>query len=118
MSDELEIPDDFPRVGVASSVTGAQSKFSMVKHGERYYSPGNTPPERQEQWMICNELVEGYSSKCQRAKEGKRAHMTHEEILAGYYEAELNANPFIDTAQLKWVFRKVASRLGWPPLNG
>lgn len=117
MNNEPKIPDDFPHVGLTSSLTGAQSKFSMVKDGERYYLPGDTPSERQEQWKICNELVDGYVLKCRRSKEGKRAHMTHEEILSGYYQAELVERRHIDIAQIKWVFREVAIRLGCSPLN-
>src|ERR1700692_172328 len=102
MENELEIPEDFPHVGAASGVAGFQPKFSAVKYGEKYYLPGDTPPEREQQWLVCNELVNGYALKCQQSKKGKRPHMSTDELLVGYYKAALKANNYIDVAQLKW----------------
>ena len=79
--------------------------------------PRDTPPEREQQWSICNDLVDGYAAKCLQSKEGKRSHMSTDELLAGYYRAALQANSYVDFKQLQWVFQKVAEQLGWQPVE-
>src|ERR1700676_2318793 len=113
MKDHAQIPEDFPSIFAASGVAGAQDKVIATKYEGRYYVPGNTPPERLQQWLACNDLVDGYVEKCRNSKLGKRANMSIDDILTGYYEAAVAAHVDIDAKQIKWIFQKVAEKLGW-----
>ena len=110
-----DVPADYPRADVASSLSGAQPKFAMVEYEGKFYIPGNTPPERWLDWSYSEALVQHFVSHCPERKRGKYAHMSEEDILAQYYQrAAAAGRQFGTEAQLKWSFRRVAQLLGWP----
>jgi hypothetical protein len=113
-NDYLRVPEDFPQAGVISAVGGAQNKLELVEYAGGYYSLGNTPPERHQQWLVCEDLVQQFVVKCRESKAGKRSHMTEEQLLSGYYDSATRAGWNIGSEQLKYVFRCTATVLGWP----
>lgn len=119
MSDEpnnTDVPDDYPRRAFHGAVPGYQPKLllSSAQDG-KYYSPGNTPDERWEDWKYSETMVAAMVERCRATKAGERAHMTEEEIILQYYRRALGADGRYGTEdQLKWTFRKVAEILNWP----
>lgn len=110
-----DVPADYPRADIASAVGGAQPKFAMVKFEGKFYTPGNTPEDRWNDWSYSEQMVQHFVLKCPETKQGKRAHMSEEAIIAQYYERAVAARGYYGTeAQLKWTFRRVANLLGWP----
>lgn len=54
---QLQIPDDFPKEGPISSISGTQPKFVARKIGDRYVV-GRTPEELFERHACCEGLVQ------------------------------------------------------------
>lgn len=110
-----DVPEDYPRIDIASSLAGAQPKFSVVEYEGKFYIPGNTPPERWHDWQYSESLVQHFVKQCPETKRGKRAHMSEQDIIAQYYERAAAAGGEYGTpAQLRWAFRRVAELLHWP----
>lgn len=85
------IPEDFPRAVHHGAVPGSQIKLLVVKFDDKFYVPGDTPPERYERWQNCEDLAQRFMIKSIESKAGKRAHMTEVEILDQYLERLLLA---------------------------
>ena len=109
----LDVPGDFPVAAGASGLAGAHEKYSATLNAGRYYVSGTSPQDRQAQFLACIELVLGYAAKCKRKAE-KHPELTTEQVLEGYLTAARAAHVDVTIAQLEWVFRQVAQRLGWP----
>lgn len=108
-----QVPDDFPRPEIASSISGYQSKLSLVEYEGKLYLPGGTPPELFARWEICEDLAQHLAVKSMESKAGKRAHMSETEILDQYLERLLKTGWGSD-AEMKWVIRRTAELAGWP----
>ena len=109
-----QVPEDFPRIEIASSVAGFQNKLALTRHGGKYYVPGNTPDERYQQWCVCEDITQRYVIECHEWKAGKYSHLTEQELLRRYYESATRAEWRISSAQMIYAFRRVAAKLGWP----
>lgn len=111
-----DVPADYPRRAAHGAVSGFQPKL-LLKSGPdgRFYSPGNTPHERWEDWKYSKGMVAAMVERCRQTKSGERAHMTEEAILFQYYQRAVRPDERYGTEdQLKWTFRKVAEALEWP----
>lgn len=108
-----KVPADFPRPVHMGALPGAQPKLLMVMYGGRYYSPGCTPPELWERWVICEDLAQQFCRKSLDSKVGKRAHMSESEILDQYMERLLKTGWRSD-AEMRWVIRRAAELAHWP----
>ena len=108
-----QVPDDFPRCSRPGAVPGAQSKFLASKFQGRYYAPGCTPPELFERWQYCEDLAEQFSQKSLASKQGKRAHMTEQEILQQYLDRLLETD-WATKEEFVWIIRRTGAILGWP----
>ncbi|WP_143745620.1 hypothetical protein [Massilia sp. KIM] len=111
-----KVPDDFPFPIFNGAVPGSQPKFLAVFFQGRYYLPGCTPPEIHLRWRYCEDLAAQFAASCLRSKEGKRAHMSQEEILAQYL-ARLIASEWTSPSEAMWIIKKAAEQLDWPPLS-
>lgn len=110
-----DVPSDYPYAEHFGAVAGAHPKLLLVRFQGRYYTPGNTPEQRWNDWKYSESMVEHMVAKCLESKNGKRAHMSEKDIIAQYYERTVAGNGRFGTIpQLKWTFTKVAERLGWP----
>jgi hypothetical protein len=78
------IPADFPRPKLSSALAGMQPKLAMVEFRGQFYTEGCSPPEVWARWDGCEDLAKQMAAKAEESKQGKRAHMTEEEILAQY----------------------------------
>jgi hypothetical protein len=79
----------------------------MVKCGDRFYSPGCTPPELWERWDYCEDLARQFYEKCLDNKAGKRAHITQSAILDQYLARFLKPGRGVDAA-MRWLSRRAA----------
>lgn len=113
MSNQFDVPANFPRPVNLGAVGGAQPKFLATKYEGRYYSPGCTPPELHANWQYCISLVEQFVSACIETKAGKRKGMPEVEIL-GQYLTRLIQAQWCSEAESRWVIRETATVLGWP----
>jgi hypothetical protein len=110
-----EVPADYPRAEIASSLAGAHPKLALVEFQGKFYLPGDTPQDRWHDWAYSESMVQHFLMKCPETKQGKRAHMSEEAIIAQYYERAVAAGGRYGTeAQLKWTFQRVAKLLNWP----
>lgn len=108
-----QIPADFPRCSITSSLPGAQTKFSTVKYRDKFYLEGCTPPEILERWEICEDLALLFVEKCRNNETGKYAHLSREEVLEQYCKRLMKTDWGSD-AEMKWVIRHTAELLAWP----
>lgn len=114
MTDEdFSVPADFPRPVHLGAVGGFQDKLLLVQFGGKFYEPGCTPPELHSRWDVCEDLARQFVEKARETKSGKRAHMTEQDILEQYLLRSMKMN-WGSTDEMRWVFRRVASLLGWP----
>ncbi|MEO8839507.1 MAG: hypothetical protein ABI351_12440 [Herbaspirillum sp.] len=111
----MQIPGDFPKVDIASSVAGFQNKLALTQYGGKYYVPGNTPDERYRQWCVCEDITQRYVIECRESKAKNYSHLTEQELLRGCYESAIQAAWGISREQMIYAFRRVAAELGWPP---
>lgn len=108
-----QVPADFPRPVHRGAVPGAQAKLLMVKYGDRFYSPGCTPPELWERWDYCEDLAQQFCKKCIDNKAGKRSHMSEVEILEQYL-VRLMKTGWGSDDEMRWVVRRTADLAAWP----
>jgi hypothetical protein len=112
-----QIPADFPRPGIASSVAGSQPKLAFVESNGEYYVSGCTPLEMLGRWEICEDLVQQFVAKAKSDKAGKRSHLTETEILANYL-GRLPDTGWCSFEEARWIIHRTAAILGWLPPKG
>lgn len=109
-----DVPANFPRPVRLGAIGGAQPKLLMTRYGEKFYSPGATPPQIVERWRYCEYIAEHLRMKSLESKSGKRAEMTEAAILAQYL-GRLIATGWVSEAEGRWTIRRCAALLGgWP----
>jgi hypothetical protein len=108
-----KVPRDFPRPVHLGAVPGAQPKFLAVSYGGRFYSPGCTPPELYERWIVCEDLAQQLAAKSLESQRGKRSHMSEVEILDQYLP-RLIATKWTSEDEARWTIRRTAEILSWP----
>jgi hypothetical protein len=111
--DITKVPDDFPYAAQSGAVGGAQLKFLGVQYEGKFYSSGNTPPERYDRWDYCEDLAAQFVVKCRNNEHGKYSHLTQSEILGQYCE-RLISSGYGSTAEMRWLIRRTAALLQWP----
>ncbi len=111
-----QVPTDFPRPCILSSLAGAHSKLALVHYNGKFYSPGCTPPEIWQRWDICEDLAKQFVARCRETETGKYAHLSRAEILGQYFERSLKMRWGSDD-EMRWVSRRTAQLLGWPTPN-
>ncbi|WP_194726558.1 hypothetical protein [Noviherbaspirillum malthae] len=116
--DELydQVPADFPRPGILSSLAGAHPKLALVQYNGKFYSPGCTPPEVWARWDICEDLAKHLADRCRETEKGKYAHLSRAEILSQYYERSLRTGWGSDE-EMRWISHRTAQLVGWPALD-
>jgi hypothetical protein len=107
------VPADFPRIKHLGAVPGTQTKLLVVKFEDKYYTPGDTPPERFKRWKYCEESAQHLKLKSIECKAGKRSHMTEEEILDQYL-VRLLATRWMSPDDTHWTVKRMAILLDWP----
>lgn len=108
-----QLSPDFPKPMHYGAVSGMQPKSLMTEYNGRFYSPGCSPPELYERWVVCEDLAQQLSTKSRESKAGKRAHMTEVEIL-NQYLPRLIATRWTSEDEARWVIRRTAVLLNWP----
>lgn len=111
--DLSKVPEDFPRAGRSGAVPGAQTKMLVTEYKGKFYETGSTPPEIYERWVICEDLGQQFAQSCIRTKQGKRADMSEEDILAQYYR-RLVSTEWVTPLEGRWVMRRAAALIEWP----
>lgn len=110
-----DVPDDYPYIDATDSLPESQPQCPMVECEGKFYPAGNTPFERWLEWTYSELLVEHFVEQRPVIKSGNGAHMLEEDIIAQCCARAVAAGSHYGTeAQLQWVFRQVASLLGWP----
>ena len=108
-----DVPADFPITAGLSGLGGANEKYSAKFNDGHFYVLGTSPHDRVAQFLACIELVDGYTSKCER-KAAKHPNLTMAQVLNGYFDAARAAHVDLSIAQVEWIFGEVARRLGSP----
>lgn len=106
------IPADFPKAVQHGAVPGAQPKFLAVKFEGKYYSSGDSPPERFERWEFCEDIAQQLKVKSIESKAGKRSHMTEYEIIDQYLE-RLILTGWMSKEDAYWTLKRTAQILTW-----
>ncbi|MEM4987222.1 hypothetical protein V8G57_07445 [Collimonas sp. H4R21] len=109
-----EVPDDFPYVGITSAVGGFQNKLALTGRDGKYYTLGNTPPERYQQWRTCEGLIQQLVTQSRQVKAGGHSHIAEKDLLRERYEVATKAGWGLSIEQIKYIFRRVAGELGLP----
>jgi len=109
-----EVPDEFPYVGITSAIGGFQNKLELTGRDGRYYTLGNSPAERYQQWCTCEELIQKFAIQCRHANAGEHSHIEGKDLLREHYAVATKAGWGLSIEQLKYVFRRVTSQLGLP----
>lgn len=112
-TDFSKIPDNFPRLSSASSLPGESVKLSAVMYEGKFYAPDDTPPERLERWIACEDMAQQIAEGCIETKKGKRAHMSKEDILEQYYDRFLLTG-WVTNDEGRWVLIRSANIIQWP----
>ena len=107
------IASDFPKLHHLGAVPGSQMKLLAVKFENKYYTPGDTPPERFKRWQNCEDISRQFCSASLNSKVGKRSHMSEEAIIDQYLERLLHTG-WMTTAEAHWTMRRTTHLLGWP----
>ena len=115
ISSELyqQVPEDFPHPPNTGAIPGDGIRLSMVKYENKFYTPGDTPPERHERWLICEDMAQQIAAKCIETKAGKRAHMSKEDIVEQYYD-RLLLTGWVDQKEGRWIMLLSAKIIDWP----
>jgi len=106
------VPPDFPRPIHTGAVPGAQPKLLAVLHNGKFFSPGATPPEVHERWLICCDLAQQLAGKALASKAGKRSHLSEGVILEQYLQ-RLIGTKWTSETEAYWIISKVAEELKW-----
>lgn len=112
--DELtNVPHDFPRDAETASVTGAQPKLAVVRDATSgNYVAHRDSDETDQRFAICEDLAEQLASKCSRNRDGKYRHLSEREILDQLLKRLLTSG-WGNTAEMSWIARQTANKLGW-----
>lgn len=112
MSDDTQIPADFPHPDIHGAVSGFQPKLLLKMHSGKLYAAGCTPPELYSRWYRCEDIAQQLAAKALESKFGKRIHMTELEILEQYLP-RLVAIRWTTEPEARFIIRRVAELLGW-----
>src|SRR5450830_768614 len=107
------IASDFPKLNHLGAVPGSQMKLLAVKFENKYYTPGDTPPERFKRWQNCENVAQQFCSASLKSKAGKRSHMSEEAIIDQYLERLIDTG-WMTTAEAHWTMSRTTRLLGWP----
>lgn len=107
-----DVPDEFPQVAIASSAGGFQNKLVLTRYGGRYYVPGNTPPERWQQWCESEKLIPYYAQKCIEARISAPT-VSDGCVLQSVFTGALEVVESLSFEQIKYLFGRVADLLAW-----
>lgn len=121
MQDEIEQPPedyasiapDFPKLEHFGAVPGTQVKLLVVQFEGKYYTPGDTPPERFRRWQNCEDLAQQFCAPSLNSKAGKRSHMSEEAIIDQYLERLIETG-WVNIAEAHWTMCRTTQMLGWP----
>lgn len=105
---EIRIPEDFPSTP-AGAVAGAGDKLLLSRQGDRF-----SDISREWRWRESEEIAQHLAIKARESKDGKRAHMTEQEILAQYIPRLVTTMSWMNEREAKWSMRRAAELLGWP----
>jgi len=107
---ECRIPSDFPRSVHLGALPGAQPKLLAVLYQGKFYTPGDTPPERLVRWKFCDDLVTKFATKDRESSSDKRHHVHELSSLIRYLETLIKTNS-ISVQEARWILLKVAAEL-------
>lgn len=111
--DYASIASDFPKLEHWGAVPGSQMKLLVVEFEGKYYTPGDTPPERFMRWQNCEDIAQQFCTASLNSKAGKRSYMSEEAIIDQYLERLIDAR-WMTIAEAHWTMRCTTQMLGWP----
>ena len=111
--DYTSIASDFPKLEHFGAVPGTQMKLLVVQFEGKYYTPGDTPPERFRRWQNCEDLAQQFCTASLNSKAGKRSHMSEEAIIDQYLDRLIDTG-WVTIAEAHWTMRRTIQILGWP----
>lgn len=114
MSEQIEVPEDFPRGEVIGAVSGFAPKVLLVKSADgKFAAPKLSQEELAYRFQKCEVLAGKVSRAAVRSKEGPLAHLGEAAILEKYL-LPMRRDFFASQAEAEWIVRTAASILNWP----
>lgn len=110
----LEIPPDFPRIGV-HALSGAQPKFAAVETSGRYLPGAESIEQVQAQYLMCEDLAHQMRDYCAR-KLSEGAVSSQAAALARGLEG-LRSKGWCTQERNVWILNRAAMLLGWTPME-
>jgi len=105
-----EVPEEFPRDTMPAVVPGVQPKICVVLHNGVYIA-GQTPEERHERWLICEDLVEQLvpvAEKEAAAHPEQSQNQTLERV-----QVSVARKGWVSPDELTWMVHRLRTLLGW-----
>lgn len=108
-TNDVVVPEDYPRDPNPSALSGAQRKFSARLIGGRYVV-GLTEEERAERYVFCAEWVEqlvSYASKVQ----SKKPELSIEGVLDYIHGGIRRERGDLGELELDWIMKELRARV-------
>jgi len=105
-----EVPGKFPRDTMPAVMPGVQPKIGVVLR-DGIYIAGQTPDERHERWLICEDLV---GQLAPVAKKDAAAHpeLSPEQTLERV-RVSVARKAWVSPDELVWLMHRLRTLLGW-----
>lgn len=108
----ITIPTDFPFNIYQSSLGGAQPKIALVEVDGKFYQEGNTPDQKLEQYVMCEDLAHQSLAYCLRKIEDGTVADPNAAMLRLFNG--LQSKNWCTQQQKVWIVNRVAVLGNWP----
>jgi hypothetical protein len=105
------IPTDFPSNIYQSSLAGAQPKIAVVEVDGKYYPEGNTPAQKLERYLMCEDLAKQGLAYCLRKIEDGTVVDPNAALLR--LHSGLQSKNWCTQQQKVWIVNRVAVLGNW-----
>ncbi|MGF6739598.1 hypothetical protein [Paraburkholderia atlantica] len=102
-----DVPEEFPRESTPAVVPGAQPKIcARLSHG--VYVSGQSDDERQERWLICEDIAK---QLVPIARNDALSHPPHETLER--VRVSVARKAWVSPEELAWLIKRLQVLLGW-----
>lgn len=105
------IPLNFPSDSYASALSGAQPKLAMVLIDGKYYPEGDTPTQKLERYLMCEDLAQQGLEYCKRKIKDSTVADPNAAMLRLF--SGLQSKDWCTPAQKKWIVLRAAALGNW-----
>jgi len=105
-----EVPEEFPRDTMPAVMPGMQPKIGAVLH-DGIYIAGQTPEERHERWLICEDLA-GQLVPVAEKDAASHPKQSPEHTLERV-RVSMARKAWVSPNELAWMMHRLRMLLGW-----